>query len=83
MSWSITFIGKADHIANALKEQSAKLQGPSKVEYDAALPHLVGLVEQNFNNAGSPVLQITANGHGHDTYRQCTVSIQFLAGLLV
>lgn len=83
MSWSITLIGKTDNIVKALEEQSAKLEGGSKVEFDAALPHLVGLVKENFNNIGNPVMQLTAAGHGHDSYRHCTVSLQFLGGTLV
>lgn len=83
MSWSITYIGKAANISAALKEHSTKLQWPSKIEFDAALPHLVGLVEQNFNSENSPVMQLTASGHGHDNYRQCAVSLQSLGGYLV
>jgi hypothetical protein len=83
MSWSLTLIGKTDNIVKALKEQSDKLSGGSKVEFDAALPHLVGLVEQNFNATDNPVMQIQASGHGHDNYRQCTVTLSFLGGQLV
>ena len=85
MSWSITLIGKPENIVAALKEQSEKLSGMSKTEFDDALPHLVGLVEQNFNTTttAGPVINLTASGHGYDNYRQCTVSIQPLAGNLV
>lgn len=84
MSWSVSFIGKAENVAKALKENSNKLSGLSKTEYDDALPHFIGLVEQNFQKtADSPLIQITAAGHGHDNYRQCTCSIQHLGGQLV
>lgn len=83
MSYSVTFIGKSENIAEALKEKSNELQGPSKVEFDAALPHLVGLLEQNFNSSGNPVLKLVASGHGHDNYRQCSVELTYLGGTLV
>lgn len=83
MSWSIVLIGKTENIVKALEEQSEKLSGGSKVEFDAALPHLVGLLNQNFTNEGNPVMQLTANGHGYDTYRQCNVELKSLGGQLV
>ncbi len=83
MSWSVTFIGKTENIAKALEEQSAKMEGLSKVEFDAALPHLIGLVNQNYSNNGNPVMRITASGHGYDTYRQCTVTLEHTGGVLV
>lgn len=83
MSWSVTLIGKTENIVAALKAHSEAMAGLSKVEFDAALPHLCGLVEQNFNTDGSPVMQLQASGHGHDNYRQCTVTLSFLGGQLV
>lgn len=83
MSWSVTFIGKTENIAKALEESSAKMQGASKVEFDAALPHLIGLVKENWNHGIDPIMKITASGHGHDTYRQCTVSLEHTGGILV
>ena len=44
MSWSVTFIGLRDNVVRALEENSNKLDGQSKVEYDAAVPHFIGLV---------------------------------------
>jgi hypothetical protein len=86
MSWSVVFIGKPENVAAALNEQSEKLDGASKVEYDAALPHLVGIVEQNFGE-NSPAVKITANGHGYtngeQSSRQLTVSIELMYGTLV
>ncbi len=83
MSWSINLIGKTENLTKALNEQSEKLAGMSKTEFDAVLPHLVALVEQNFNGTDSPVMQLQASGHGHDNYRNCTVTLSFLGGQLV
>ena len=77
MSWSISFMGAPRNVAIALKNESEKLSGESKVEYDAALPHMVGLVEQNFENV--PMVKINASGHGYvngeNEERQCSVAI--------
>lgn len=90
MSWNVTFIGDPVNVVKALEENSAKLDGASKVEYDAALPHLVELVKQNFNNNGiGIVVKVTASGHGYtgtdgiDQYRQCIVNVEQLYGVLV
>lgn len=90
MSWNITFIGKPENVVKALEEQSTKFSGYSKVEYDAALPHLVGLVKENFNNNGIDiVVKVDASGHGYagtdgiDQYRQCKSSVEQLYGVLV
>jgi hypothetical protein len=45
MSWSISFIGNPDKIVTALSENSAKVTGKSKEEYDAVLHHIIGLQE--------------------------------------
>lgn len=83
MSWSITFIGKSENVSKALEDHSTKLSGQSKEEYDAALPYLMGLVQQNFNKDNSPVIQITASGHGYNDYRNCLVTLTSLGGQLV
>ena len=90
MSWNITFIGDPANVVKALEEESAKLTGPSKAEYDAALPHLVGLVKENFNNNGTGiVVKVAASGHGYtgtdgiDQFRQCAASVEQLYGVLV
>jgi hypothetical protein len=87
MSWSITLIGKPENIATALTAQSEKFDGQTKIEFDAALPHLVGLVSQNFANI-TPVLKLEASGHGYATngeqvQRTCLVKIESLYGQLV
>jgi len=85
MSWSIQLIGKTENLIKALEEKSKSLEGagPSKVDFDAALPHLIGLVKQNYAQDGDPALMIEANGHGHDNYRQCTVSIKHAPAVVV
>lgn len=83
MSWSICIIGKPENVAIALEKESEKLSGQSKVEFDAALPHFVALVKENFGE-NPPMMKITANGHGHgDHYRNCTVSIELIYGTIV
>ena len=83
MSWTISFIGKPENVVAALEQQSEKMDGQSKVEYDAALPHFVALVKENFAST-APLLKITASGHGHDNnYRQCTVNIEYVYVILV
>ena len=85
MSWSVSLIGKAANVAKALEEHSASLSGQSKIEYDEALPHLIGLVNQNFvqPDAGweQPTVQINATGSGYakdgaQMRRQVSVVIQ-------
>jgi hypothetical protein len=91
MSWNIDFIGNPENVVKALQENSAKLDGASKVEYDAVVPHLIGLVSQNFNSnkAVGIVVKVTASGHGYistdgtDQYRQCSASVEQLYGVLV
>lgn len=87
MSWSITFIGKPENVAKALEEQSAKLEGQSKVEYDSALPHFVALVKENFGDT-PPMIKINASGHGYASggeqkQRQCVVSVELWYGTIV
>lgn len=85
MSWSVQFIGRPEKVIEALQTNSGKLSGESKVEYDSALPHLVGLVKENFG-FDYPV-KITASGHGFSggekSNRQLTASVEVIYGLLV
>lgn len=91
MSWSITLIGHPDNIVKALEAESQNLSGKSKEEFDAALPHMIGLVQQNRNidPANQPVLSIQASGHGYESadgnqsYNNCLVTINNLGGTLV
>lgn len=91
MSWSITFIGKPAAIAAALEAESGKLNGQSKLEFDEAMPHLIGLVQQNFARAEGyvePVLRLEASGSGYargeeQIQRSATVKLDAFYGLLV
>lgn len=83
MSWSINFIGKPEKISEALKAHSDTITGPSKEEYDAALPHIDAIVNQNYGSTYSVVLKVDANGSGHGDYRSCNISITSLGGQLV
>lgn len=86
MSWSVIFIGKPGNVSKALNENSEKLSGQSKIEYDSALPHMDALVKENFNakEEHTPVVKITASGHGQkDSYGYFTCSIETLSGILV
>lgn len=86
MSWSVTFIGKPENVSKALKEHSSKIDGYSKEEFDAALPHLDALVSQNFNtqHPEAVVVKLVASGHGQkDLYGYCVSSIETLSGVLV
>ena len=68
MSWSVSFTGRPEKVAEAIEAESAKLSGQSKVEYDAAKPHLAALVRQNFAREGSgynePLIEVSAHGSG-------------------
>jgi hypothetical protein len=65
MSWSVEFVGKVSQVVEDLTKHSEALEGQSKLEYDSALPHLVGVVKENFNNEGEePSVKISAYGHG-------------------
>ena len=87
MSWSISFIGKPEKVAEALEAHSDKLSGVSKEEYDKALPNMVSLVKQNFGNEGE-LVKISANGHGYidngvAKNSRCNVDITSIYGVLV
>lgn len=92
MSWSVNYLGKASLVAKALDDESAKMSGQSKVEFDDAKPHLIALVIQNFTEDGHPdaLVRLNASGHGTATStagtgetaepkqltRSCTVSLE-------
>ena len=84
MSWSVQFIGKPEKVVEALTEQSEKISGESKVEYDTALPHLIALVKENFGSGYAIKLVASGRGSmGEKPSRQLTVSIELIYGLLV
>lgn len=75
MSWSISVAGNPDDVVRKLQAHAATFGGETKLEYESALPHLVGLVNQNFGVGGRQI-ELTANGHGWDNYRNCTVTLR-------
>lgn len=66
MSWSVSYIGTPVKIAEALTAQAESYGEPTKSEFKAALPHMVGLVNQNFESASpnSVLIKLDANGSG-------------------
>jgi hypothetical protein len=88
MSWSIQFIGKPENVSKALEDYSTKLDGMSKEEYDKALPHLKGLVEQNSNKSTGILVRVEANGHafsqdGELQYSNCKAVVEPVYGTVV
>ncbi len=63
MSWNVLFIGTPENVVKALRENTEKLSGYSKTEYETALPSMVHLVSQNFGNP-QQLVKVVANGHG-------------------
>ena len=83
MSWTAQYVGKPEKVVEALEAQSAKMSGESKVEFDDALPHLIGLVNQNFNYGF--LVKLVASGHGQTgekPVRQLTVSLELIYGFV-
>ena len=86
MSWSVSLIGKPQNVASALDAHSTKLRGQCKLEFDAALPNLKGLVLENFvgadkSNYCEPVVILEASGSGcgiggEQVHRSCIVSLK-------
>lgn len=90
MSWSVAFIGKPKDIVAALEANSAKLDGQCKVEFDDALPHLCGLLNQNFNVNQNQLqnyrLEASGSGYavgGEQIHRSCSVKIESIYGTIV
>lgn len=85
MSWSFYAIGTVEKLSEALEKESERLTGFSKEEFDAAKPHLVGLLSQNVNVGA---VQLEASGHaskkdGKIDYANCSVNIKTLGQILV
>lgn len=69
MSWSFEAIGTPAKVAEALEAKSENIsRNPDdycRVEFDAAKPHLLALVNQNFSapdQAYKPVIRLRASG---------------------
>lgn len=80
MSFLVSFIGKPDAIKRKLAEHSTQLSGQSKEEFDAVVPALETVLDQNVGNG---VVQLHANGHatfvdGKKTYGSCSVDVKTL-----
>lgn len=88
MSWSVNYFGKPEKVSEALTAQSANLSGQSKQEYDAALPHLVALVNLNIGQQ-VPLIKLAACGHGTANAEgimienNCSVQLEHVYGMLV
>lgn len=81
MSWSVSFFGTAEKVAEAIEAEGAKMSGQSKLEYEAAAPHLAALVRQNFQEGDPALVRVNASGHGSakadgtQVSRQCSVQM--------
>lgn len=88
MSWSFRAIGTPENLSRALDAEAEKLDGDSRAEFEAAKPHLQGLLAMNVNPQGPCTLQLEASGHaykkdGQVTYSTCLVAIANLGAQLV
>ncbi len=83
MSWSAYYIGTPDKLTEALQKQSETLTGNCKMEFDAALPHMVGLIQQNKGADKSPVLSLAASGSAYSGTSSCTIKIENLGNALI
>lgn len=92
MSWSINVIGKPENVVAALRAESERLTDQSKAEFDAALPHIAALVEQNFakteHGYNTPLVSLEASGsgttkNGDPVYGSTSVSLKSLYSKLV
>lgn len=94
MSWGISIIGKPESVVEELIRYGDTLTGQSEVEFRDALPHLAGLVHQNFLSEKAPAgwmlptvhLEASGSGSTHDgvqTQRQCQVTLKALYAKLV
>lgn len=59
MSWSFNSTGTPETVEQELDTQNTGLTGFSKEEWDAAKPHLLGLVRRNIGGT----ISLSANGH--------------------
>jgi hypothetical protein len=92
MTWIVNAVGKPENVISYLKAQTESFSGNSLAEYKDALPHLIGLVEQNFRKDAPAdmvgMIKLEASGTGlvekHNDYpgpplpirRTCSVRIE-------
>lgn len=94
MSWSVSAVGEPEAVVRHLERYMAD-QSPnqSKEEYDAAKPHLVALLRQNFATekasewAKGQLVSIDASGsgtkvNGEDVQRNCSVTLRTIGKLV-
>lgn len=84
MSWSIQLIGTPQGLINELNAQSEKMNpGISKEEFDEALPHIRGLLAQNYAPI-APLVRLEASGSGwgagDQAHRNLSVKVEPLYG---
>lgn len=65
MSWSVSFVGKPEKVAEAVEQYGGTLSGQSKEEYEAAAPHMAALARQNFAEVADVLVQLSASGSGY------------------
>ena len=81
MSWSFNVAGTPEGIIKAMDGESLRLTGESRIEFDAAKPHLIGLLRLNVA-APTPAIRLTASGHAYKqsdgtvSYSNCSVRIE-------
>jgi hypothetical protein len=86
MSFSVSYIGKPEAIKRKLQEESNRLTGQSKTEFDTVRPALDTVLDQQVANG---VIMLSANGHanfdkdGVKTYGNCNVDVKSLGSQLV
>lgn len=80
MSWSVHFVGKRDNIIKALNEESDKMTGESKKEYDSYLSDLTNMVSANYNNQFEPVLKLSAHGHRAEGMSSFGIKLEYAEG---
>ena len=83
MSWSINMIGTPEKLVEALKKHSETLSGKSKEEFDAALPHMIALIEENKGGYAKNALEISGSGHGYGEDGNLSFSLKQTGFLLV
>jgi hypothetical protein len=83
MSWSFVATGQISDITQKLEEYVGSLSGQPKIEAAEALPHLIGLVAQNFDHSrsGESMVLVSASGSGtaegeKQITREITVTIR-------
>jgi hypothetical protein len=87
MSWTVNTIGTPAKVVEELDAHSARLSGPSKDEMDAALPHIKGIIENNFgayHESEAVIIRLNAYGSaqpgpdGAPGISRCSVSVEVL-----